>query len=164
MFGNSSKSIILSLSAGFMLVAISCNPAKKYEKQETDAITSFITSNDGFDKKPSGLYYKDETIGTGRQPVKADTAYVWYTGKFLNGTTFDTNIGNGGVLMYFPVDEDWMIAGFDEGITYMKEGGKAQFLVPSNLGYGPNGYYTIPGYTPLLYEVQLVKVAPGPSK
>jgi FKBP-type peptidyl-prolyl cis-trans isomerase len=57
-----------------------------------------------------------------------------------------------------------MIAGFDEGITYMKAGGKAKFLVPSSLGYGPSGYYTIPGYTALLYEVELVKVSKGPAK
>ena len=57
-----------------------------------------------------------------------------------------------------------LIAGFDEGITYMKEGGKATFLIPSKLAYGTSGYYTIPGYTPLLYDVQLVKVIPGPGK
>ncbi len=62
------------------------------------------------------------------------------------------------------VAEGYLIAGFDEGILYMKEGGKARFLIPSSLAYGPGGYYTIPGYTPLLFDVELVKVAPGPSK
>jgi hypothetical protein len=46
----------------------------------------------------------------------------------------------------------------------MKEGGSATFLIPSKLAYGTQGYYTIPGYTPLLYDVQLVKVIPGPSQ
>jgi FKBP-type peptidyl-prolyl cis-trans isomerase FkpA len=57
-----------------------------------------------------------------------------------------------------------MIAGFDEAITYMSVGGKSQLIVPSSLGYGTQGYYTIAGYTPLLYDVELVKVVPGPGK
>jgi FKBP-type peptidyl-prolyl cis-trans isomerase len=40
----------------------------------------------------------------------------------------------------------------------MREGGKALFLMPSKLAYGSAGYYSIPGYTPLLFEVDLVKV------
>jgi FKBP-type peptidyl-prolyl cis-trans isomerase FkpA len=147
-----------------LIAFTSCSQEKKYMKTETDETNSFLSSNPGFEKKPSGMYYLDVTVGTGRQAQKHDTAFVWYTGKFLNGTIFDTNTGTGGVLMFFPVDEMKMITGFDEGITYMKQGGKAKFLIPSSLGYGPAGYYTIPGYTPLLYEVELVKVAPGPAK
>ena len=80
----------------------------------------------------------------------------------MNGSIFDSNVGS--TDGFFPVAEGYLIAGFDEGITYMKEGGKARFLLPSSLAYGSAGYYTIPGYTPLLYDVQLVKVSPGPSK
>ncbi len=65
----------------------------------------------------------------------------------------------------FPVAEGYLIAGFDEGISYMKEGGKATFLLPSSLAYGSAGLlYQLPGYTPLLYDVELVKVSPGPAK
>jgi FKBP-type peptidyl-prolyl cis-trans isomerase len=40
----------------------------------------------------------------------------------------------------------------------MKEGGKAILLIPSNLAYGPNGSGSIPGYTPLLFEFDLVDI------
>jgi FKBP-type peptidyl-prolyl cis-trans isomerase len=40
----------------------------------------------------------------------------------------------------------------------MREGERALFLIPLKLAYGPEGYYTIPGYTALLYEVDFVKV------
>ncbi|HBE43065.1 MAG TPA: hypothetical protein DDW27_18040 [Bacteroidales bacterium] len=47
----------------------------------------------------------------------------------------------------------------------MRGGGKALFLVPSRLAYGPTGnYYTIPGFTPLLFNVELVRVKQGPGK
>jgi FKBP-type peptidyl-prolyl cis-trans isomerase len=101
-------------------------------------------------------------LGTGPAPVTHDTAYVIYTGSFLDGTVFDSNVGKANLI--FPVDEGVLIQGFDEGVLYMKQGGKAQFLIPSSLGYGTQGYYSIGGYTPLLYDVELVLVKPGPGK
>jgi FKBP-type peptidyl-prolyl cis-trans isomerase FkpA len=157
MIKKSYYSFLLLLVTGLLIIT-SCNPANKYIKAENDATTAFLGSNPGFTKKTSGLYYMDVTVGTGIQPQTADTAYVWYTGKFLDGTVFDTNTNTGGTLLKFLVNENVMIAGFDEGITYMNVGGKAKLLIPSSLGYGPSGYYTIPGYTPLLYEVELVKI------
>jgi FKBP-type peptidyl-prolyl cis-trans isomerase len=159
------QSILLFFAAIMLLSLGSCDPARKYEKAETEAIANYLSSNpaDSFKLEPSGLYYMDVVIGTGRIPAVGDTAHVVYTGKFLNGNVFDTNAG--GADLVFPVGEGFLIAGFDEGVTYMKEGGKATFLIPSKLGYGTQGYYgTVPGYTPLLYDVQLVKVIPGPSK
>jgi FKBP-type peptidyl-prolyl cis-trans isomerase len=161
MINKFSKSILLFLSVAIL---VSCDPAKKYEKQEKDAINKYLSSNPdiAFDLKPSGLYYFDVVVGDGRQPVMHDTVSVIYTGKFLDGTVFDSNVGS--TKLVFPAGEGLTIAGFDEGITYMKQGGKATFLVPSSLAYGAMGYYTIAGYTPLLYDVELVKVTPGPSK
>jgi FKBP-type peptidyl-prolyl cis-trans isomerase len=44
----------------------------------------------------------------------------------------------------------------------MKEGGKGRFLVPSSLAYGQAGIWGIvPGYTPLVFEVNLISVKPG---
>jgi FKBP-type peptidyl-prolyl cis-trans isomerase FkpA len=157
-------SFLLFFAAVLFLSLGSCDPARKYEKAETEAIANFLSSNptDTFKLESSGLYYRDIIVGTGRAPQTGDTAHVVYTGKYLNGTVFDTNTG--GADLIFPVNEGYLIAGFDEGVTYMKEGGSAEFLIPSKLGYGSQGYYTIGGYTPLLYDVQLVKVIPGPTK
>jgi|WetSurMetagenome_2_1015567.scaffolds.fasta_scaffold175340_3 FKBP-type peptidyl-prolyl cis-trans isomerase FkpA len=151
-------------AVALVISLVSCNPAKKYEKDEETAIARFLAANDTitWDQKASGLYYHEVLAGTGRTPVLHDTAYVIYTGKYTNGTVFDTNVG--GALLKFPVAEGLMIAGFDEGITYMNAGGKATFLLPSNLAYGTQGYYTIPGYTPLVFDVELVKVIAGSTK
>lgn len=152
------------LAATLMISLVSCNPARKYEKDEATSISRFLSSNDTitFSHQPSGLYYHEVLAGTGRSPIAHDTAYVYYTGTYTNGTVFDTNVG--GAVLKFPVGEGLMIPGFDEGVTLMKEGGKAIFLLPSDLAYGTQGYYTIPGYTPLVFQVYLFKVAPGPTK
>jgi FKBP-type peptidyl-prolyl cis-trans isomerase FkpA len=158
------KPVLLLIVSGLIVSLIGCDPASKYEKNEREAISNYLNthSTDTFTLEESGLYYRDVVVGTRRHAQAHDTAYVIYTGKFLNGTVFDTNVG--GTQLIFPIGEGLMIQGFDEGITYMNEGGSAQFLVPSKLAYGTQGYYTIAGYTPLLYEVQLVKVAAGPGK
>lgn len=155
--------ILLSAFAIFILLN-SCNPATKYIKEETAEIEDYLASNSNlnFVKQPSGLYYLELEAGTGRQPITSDTASVIYTGSFLDGRIFDTNVGSS--LLIRPVNEKYLIAGFDEGITLMKEGGKALLLIPSELGYGTQGYYGIPGYTPLLFDVELVAVKAGPGK
>ena len=159
-----SQSILLFLTVGLILSLGSCNPASKYEKAESESIQNYLNNHpaDTFDLKKSGLYYHKVLEGTGRTPVLHDTAYAIYTGMFLDGTVFDSNVGKD--QLKFPVAEGYLIAGFDEGIQYMNEGGKATFLIPSKLAYGSQGYYTIGGYTPLLYEVELVHVTPGPGK
>jgi FKBP-type peptidyl-prolyl cis-trans isomerase FkpA len=157
-------SIVMFLTAVLVIALVSCNPASKYEKAEKESISNYLNNHptDTFTLETSGLYYHQVLLGTGPAPVTHDTAYVVYTGKFLDGTVFDSNVGEANLI--FPVNEGVLIQGFDEGITYMKQGGKAQFLLPSKLAYGTQGYYTIGGYTPLIYDVELVLVKPGPGK
>jgi len=160
------KAIPLLFAAIIMISLGSCDPSKKLEKEESAIILAYLGSNSNmnFVKKPSGLYYLEVVAGSGRVPVAHDTAYVFYTGKLLDGTIFDTNVGTTDTLI-FPMEEGWLnLTGIDEGVTYMKGGGKAIFLIPSKLAYGAYGAYPyIQGYTPLLFDVELVRVKAGPG-
>src|ERR1035437_88527 len=158
------QSILLISTVAVLFTLGSCDPARKYEKAEAEAISNYLAGNpaDTFKLEPDGLYYLDVLEGTGRTPVAHDTARIVYTAKFIDGTVFDTNAG--GADLVRPVGEGYLISGLDEGIMLMKEGGKATVLILSKLGYGTQGWYTIPGYSPLVFDVQLVKVIPGPSK
>jgi len=139
-----------------MISVVSCDPSTKLEKQEKEQIQDYLTQNSSlnYEKQSSGLYYLEITAGTGTSPVRTDSAYVKYTGKFLDGTVFDSNVVTG-KLYGFIIGQN--IIGFDEGITLMKPGGRATLLIPSKLGYGASGTYGIPGYTPLLFDIELVK-------
>lgn len=143
----------------------SCIKTEKYENQEEADIQSFLALNPDlhFELKPSGLYYLDVVVGTGLQAETHDTFYVKFTGRYLGGGLFDTNVGTDDTLIY-PVNEGWVIAGLDEGITYMREGGKSRMLIPSKLAYGSSGTWFIPGYTPLLFDVELVRLKKGPGQ
>jgi len=162
---NSIRTILFSVTTILLIILVSCNPAKKYEKAEASEIQDYLSKNPNllFEKKTSGLYFLDVTVGTGRAPINQDSVWVKYTGKLLNGTTFDTNVGRIDTLK-FPVYQGIMIYGFEEGISYMKEGGKSMLVIPSGLAYGSMGGYNIAGYTPLLFELELVKVKAGPVK
>jgi FKBP-type peptidyl-prolyl cis-trans isomerase len=156
--------LLITFITFLMLSVTSCNPTAKFERQEEALILQYLASNPTlvFEQKPSGLYYLDVVQGQGKLAVKNDTAYVKYTGKFLNGTAFDSNVGTTDTLIFI-VNGGYLLPGFDEGISYMHEGGKAIFLLPSNLAYGNSGYL-MPSYTPILFDVELVKLKEGPGK
>ena len=166
MIQKNSKSIFAVFMTALMICLGSCDPARKFVKEENDQIQGYlsINSNLNFELKPSGLYYLEVTAGSGPQPVTHDTVYIKYTGRFLNGIILDTNIGKADTLKR-ALDEGYLIAGLDEGIKYMRSGGKSMFLMPSKLAYGSYGYYPyIPGYTPFIYDVELVQVKAGIAK
>jgi FKBP-type peptidyl-prolyl cis-trans isomerase len=155
-----SRIVIGALAAIIAISGVSCNVAKKYEREEKEKIQNYIAEHPEYDfvLKESGLYYYDITVGTGLANTVHDTVYVKYSGKFLDGYEFDSNITSADSLI-FPNGESIMILGFEEGISYMKVGGK----MPSDLAFGNYGY-PFPAWTPVVFEVRLLKVVPSAGK
>ena len=160
--GKNLKSKILI--AGLILLALSsCNVSNKVENNEKEQIESFLALNDTitFQHTTSGLYYTDLVVGTGPLAVTHDSAFIKHAIMYLNGQVIYSNLATNDTLK-IPVNEGFLLAGFDEGLTYMHLGGRALLLVPSSLAYGAYGYMGIPGYTPLLLDVRLVRLKPYP--
>jgi FKBP-type peptidyl-prolyl cis-trans isomerase len=160
------QSILLLLAVALMLSLASCDPSKKYEKREKASIQEYLSSHadKNFELKPSGLYYLEVLTGTGRTPLPHDSAFVMLKEMFIDETVYYSNEGTKDTIA-FRVAEGSVIYGLDEGITFMKEGGKASLLIPSSLAFGSSGnLYGIGGYTPLLFDIQLVRVKPEPEK
>jgi peptidyl-prolyl cis-trans isomerase A (cyclophilin A) len=52
-----------------------------------------------------------------------------------------------------------VISGWDEGISLLKIGDKARFVIPSNLGYGSTGAGgAIPPNANLIFDVELMDI------
>jgi FKBP-type peptidyl-prolyl cis-trans isomerase FkpA len=133
---------------------------KELEQKEGPSIEKYVSENK-VTAKPSatGLYYIETKKGSGPSPKLNDMVKVNYTGKLLDGTTFDSNEGREPVE--FALAEGQLIQGWVEGLQLMKKGGKATLILPSSLGYGPRGSGPIPPYSPMVFEVELVDVTPG---
>jgi FKBP-type peptidyl-prolyl cis-trans isomerase FkpA len=142
-----------------LIFAVSCEEEDDTNKEEL-MIEAFIQER-GITAEPteSGLYYIELEPGIGIVPGLGDTAVVNYKGMFLNGRVFDYSLGEDTYEVVVGVSG--VIAGWHEGLSYMKEGAKAWLLIPSNLAYGAAGRGSIPGYTPLLFEIELKRVKPG---
>ncbi len=122
-------------------------------------IVTYIKDNK-IEVKPtnSGLYYNEKVEGTGKQAVAGKKVKVHYTGTLLNGTKFDSSVDRGQPFE-FTLGQGQVIPGWDEGIALMKEGGRAQLIIPAHLGYGERGSgQVIPPNSTLLFDVELIEV------
>jgi len=105
----------------------------------------------------SGLYFTETQKGKGKQAVVGANVQVHYKGSLLNGSEFDSSYKRDKPIS-FKLGGGQVIPGFEEGVTMMKEGSKAQLIIPSDLGYKDQELENIPAYSTLIYEVELVKV------
>jgi FKBP-type peptidyl-prolyl cis-trans isomerases 1 len=119
----------------------------------------FKKNNITAQKTPSGLYYKIDKEGTGDFAKASENVTVNYTGKLLNGETFDSNVDPAFQHVQpftFVLGTGNVIKGWDEGVALMKEGGKATFYIPSGLAYGERSPSPkIPAYSVMVFDVEL---------
>ena len=155
-------------SAALALLAIlivACNPAKKYEEEEKSLIEDYVANNNiTASPDANGIYIITEIPGTGELIQEGDSVGVWYTGTFLSGKQFDSNV-EATTPYRFRVGSPYLTEGWSLALVRMKLGTKATVLLPSKVAYGSMGfgrydqygyYYTlIPGYTPLLFEIEV---------
>ena len=128
------KKLLFALVA-FATILSSCKKSDSFDataQAATDdaAIQAYIKANNiTATKDPSGVYYQILTPGTGIQPTVNSNVWVNYTGRFLDGTTFDS-----GTINNTPLTN--LIVGWRIGIPYDKVGGRILLLIPSGLAYG----------------------------
>src|SRR5690606_26109471 len=80
----------------------------------------FATNNIQAEKTASGLCYKITKKGNGPLPNTGDSVSINYTGRLLNGQTFDSNVDpqfQHVQPFWFRLGMRQVIAGWDEGIA-----------------------------------------------
>ena len=114
-------------------------------------------SKPGVKVTASGLQYKVVKEGTGAKPDSPATKVkVHYTGKFLDGKTFDSSVERGEPTE-FALNQ--VIPGWAEGVQLMSVGSKYIFWIPFDLAYGERG--SMPRIGPnqtLVFEVELLDI------
>ncbi|MHA8074167.1 FKBP-type peptidyl-prolyl cis-trans isomerase [Aquirufa sp. HETE-40SA] len=138
-------------------------------RTETEQITD-MKNLYGF-KKPeitsSGMVF-EKTLESTTEPAisTGKTVTVKYLGRLGYGTVkvdattnklvFDSKFGEG--QFTFITGTNQVIKGFEEAVLKMKLNETAKVILPSSIAYGANGNATIPGYSPLYFEIEVVSV------
>ncbi|MEZ4643094.1 MAG: FKBP-type peptidyl-prolyl cis-trans isomerase [Chloroflexota bacterium] len=84
------------------------------------------------------LQYVELTPGTGSAATTGSLVSVHYVGTLQDGTEFDNSYTRGQPLQ-FVMGRGQVIAGWEKGISQMREGGKARLIIPPALAYGESG-------------------------
>lgn len=131
---------------------------KYYSKVNLENGSSFLKENllfDGVIETSTGLQYEVVEEGTGISPNVTDSVTIHYTGRFIDGRVFEStvpsNIPFKGSLM-------GVIAGWQEGVGLMKEGGLSRLYVPPNLAYGTEGKGVVEPNSTLIFDIELIDV------
>ncbi|MBL7772603.1 MAG: FKBP-type peptidyl-prolyl cis-trans isomerase [Chitinophagaceae bacterium] len=143
--------------------------AKEQESKDDKTIKDYLSKNNlQAQKTQGGLYYVITQPGTGESAKAGKEVTMKYTGRLLDGTTFDSNVDpkfDHVQPFSFVLGRGRVIKGWDEGIALLNKGAKAIFVVPSGLAYGqqslpgneknPKG---IPANSTLVFDVELVDI------
>jgi FKBP-type peptidyl-prolyl cis-trans isomerase len=129
------------------------------EKEETIKIQDYIRSNN-ITVVPSstGIYYLETLKGKGKSPIEEGYLTAHYTVSLLGGEKlFSTK--DRGEPVDFKYKSQFENVGFHEVIGLMREGGKANAIVPSAMAFGKQGAGSIvPPFATLYYDIELIKV------
>ena len=164
------KQFATALLAFFTVIALfSCddNSLEKQRNKELELLNAYILENYR-DVEPtrSGLYYSEETAGTGDTIEIGDRVQVFYaTWRLIDSSLVDESNGYTSGFRYEPLEfivgTGSVVAGLDEAVTYMQKGTVANLVLDSGLAYGQSGSNSVPGFTSLLMQVEVYKVYPA---
>ena len=124
--------------------------------KEVEEIDAYLQSHKGMVQSKSGVYVKTVKKGNGDKVEPMQTVKVHYTGRFTDGTKFDSSVDRGEPFV-FMVGAGQVIPGWDATVADMRVGDKVTVLIPSSLAYG-EGTRGIPPFTPLEFDIELLEI------
>ncbi|MCW3116486.1 MAG: hypothetical protein JWM28_568 [Chitinophagaceae bacterium] len=150
--------LLLFNSCSKSSVDSSCNStydacAVKAPQAEMDSVTNYLNAQGITDtaKHCSGMFYKIDSVGTGKTPGICSSIVISYQGHLTNGVVFAQPGSLQNIL-------DNFIAGFKNGIPLIKEGGGIHLYIPPSLAYGSQAMPGIPANSVLIFDVKLLSV------
>lgn len=108
---------------------------------------------------PKKLEIKEIEKGTGKAAKPGDTVTVQYVGVgYDSEEEFDSSWSRNEPYA-FPLGGGEVIAGWDQGVSGMKVGGRRELIIPPNLAYGPEGRPPVIGPNEtLIFVIDLLAV------
>ena len=162
--------------------------ANAYQSQQDDPGTiieddtiymitaQYMTSTNIYYKK---IGVKDGFVGAGELAKFTDVARVYYRGYLIDGTLFDYNFSGEYPDYELDIPSDFTISGLQastSGVIYGwteilqhmraaenlvdKKGDFFRVYIPYTQGYGTSGSGSIPGYSTLIFDINLLEINP----
>ena len=158
-----SAPILVVIFLSFIILLNGCQKtltvANNTPEQEATAIKTWVTTmkNQKYhvDSTASGIYYIMTKTGTGNKISAGQNITVAYTGRFMNGDSFDASLG---FSYIHKSSQSRMIDGWEEAVELLNLGAAGTFCFPSSLAYGANGYMMIPPYSALLFDLEITEI------
>ncbi|MFN2244751.1 MAG: FKBP-type peptidyl-prolyl cis-trans isomerase [Anaerolineae bacterium] len=118
--------------------------------------------NEGAITTESGLQYTQLEPGDGPAPEPGDVVTINYRASLEDGTEIDNSYDTGQPVS-FPVGQNVVIPGWDEGVALMHVGEKAQLVVPPELAFGESegAGGLVPPNSTIVFEVELLSIQEG---
>ena len=129
---------------------------REYKQANKDWLAA-KANEDGVKPLPKGIYYKVLAVGDndGRHPAPRSIVTAHYTGKTIDGKTFDSSWGGAPLAIRLcDLIEGWIIA-----LQQMCVGDKWEIYIPAEMGYGKLAQPGIPGGSTLIFEIELLGIA-----
>ena len=124
-------------------------------KEEGEQFLAENALREGVITTQSGLQYEVLKMGKGKKPKATDKVKVHYHGTLTNGTVFDSSVERGEPITFGLTQ---VIAGWTEALQLMPVGSKFKLYIPQQLGYGSQQAGSIPPYSTLIFEVELLGI------
>ncbi|MDQ3932720.1 MAG: FKBP-type peptidyl-prolyl cis-trans isomerase [Actinomycetota bacterium] len=150
------------------LALVACSGGEVYE----DPLVSLPRANEANEPPlprmegppPNGLFVRDFREGSGEAVADERLLVInfvvaeWGSSELLDSTS------RRGIARVWPYGTGKLIAGIEQGLEGMREGGRRLVVVPPALAYADEPLPGASGDLPLIFVVDLIEVGPKPSQ
>ena len=129
---------------------------KEIYKQKNIQFLKDLSAEEGIQSLPCGIYYKVLQSGEGKvSPTVRSIVSVHYKGYLIDGKEFDNSYKRNypEAFRLCEVIDGWQLA-----LQQMHVGDKWVIYIPSEMGYGSKASGPIPGFSTLIFEVELLGI------
>ena len=129
---------------------------KEIYKNKNIEFLKELSTQEGINSLPCGIYYKVLQTGEGKtSPTVRSIVSVHYRGTLIDGKEFDNSYKRNcpEAFRLCDVIDGWQIA-----LQQMHVGDKWMIYIPSEMGYGSKASGPIPGFSTLIFEVELLGI------
>ena len=129
---------------------------KELYKQKNTQFLKDLSTEEGIQSLPCGIYYKVLQAGEGKtSPNVRSIVTVHYRGTLIDGKEFDNSYKRNcpEAFRLCEVIDGWQLA-----LQQMHVGDKWIIYIPYELGYGTKTSGPIPAFSTLIFEVELLGI------